>query len=153
MSHVEEHLQSLGYTLPEAPAAAGNYLPYRISSNQLFLSGVLAMKHGRISPTGKVGGPLSVEDGQEAARTCALNALANIKAALGSLDRVSQFIMVNGYVNGVDGFARSPQVINGASDFLVEVFGDVGKHARAAVTVAGLPGDSAVELQIVVEFV
>ena len=100
-----------------------------------------------------MGGPQTVEDGCEAARNCALNVLANIKAALGSLDRVSQFLLVSGYVNGVDGFAKSPAVINGASDFFVEVFGDAGRHARAAVTVSGLPGDSTVELQVVVEFV
>jgi len=153
MSHVEEHLKSLGYTLPAAPAAAGSYLPYRISGNQLFLSGVLCMKEGRLTHAGKVGGPLTVEDGYEAASVCALNVLANIKAALDSLDRVSQFVFVAGYVNGVEGFARSPEIINGASNLFVEVFGDKGKHARAAVTVAGLPLDAAVELQVVVEFV
>jgi len=153
MSHIEKSLISLGYTLPETPAAAGNYLPYRISGNQLFLSGMLPIRDGQVACTGKVGGSQSEEAGYAAAKLCALNVLANIKAALGSLDRVSQFLFVGGYVNGVEGFANSPQVVNGASDFFVEVFGENGKHARAAVTVAGLPKDATVEIQVIVEFV
>jgi enamine deaminase RidA (YjgF/YER057c/UK114 family) len=102
--------------------------------------------------TGAVGAEQTVESGYKAARVCALNVLAGIKGALGSLDRVKQFLMVNGFVYAVAGFADSPQVINGASDFLVEVFGDAGGHARAAVAVAGLPKGSTVELQVIVEF-
>jgi enamine deaminase RidA (YjgF/YER057c/UK114 family) len=101
--------------------------------------------------TGQVGAEQTVETAQEAARVCTLNALANIKAALGSLDRVEQFLFVSGYVNGVNGFAESPAVINGASNLLVEIFGEAGKHARAAVAVCGLPLESTVELQITVE--
>jgi enamine deaminase RidA (YjgF/YER057c/UK114 family) len=149
---IEERLKELGYELKAAPAPAANYLPWRISGNQLFLSGVLAMRDGEMTHIGQVGTEQTVESGYEAARVCALNVLAGIKGALGSLDRVKQFLIVNGFVNAVAGFADSPQVINGASDFLVEVFGDAGRHARAAVAVAGLPKGSTVELQVIVEF-
>ena len=152
MSQIEDRLAELGFTLPEAPKAAGNYLPYRVSGNLLFLSGVLPMRDGQFSHTGKVGREQTEETAYEAARNCILTALPNIKAALGSLDRVSKVILVNGFVNGVEGFANSPQVINGASDFLVELFGDAGRHARTAVSVSGLPRDVTVELQITIEF-
>jgi enamine deaminase RidA (YjgF/YER057c/UK114 family) len=152
MSQIEERLAELGHTLPDPPAAAGNYLPYRISGNLLFLSGVLPVRDGSVTHVGKVGREQSEEAAYEAARNCVLTALANVKAALGSLDRVTQFVLVSGYVNGVEGFPNSPKVINGASDFLVEVFGDAGRHARAAVSVSGLPMDVTVELQITLEF-
>ena len=152
MSQVEQRLNDLGLHLEPPPQAAGNYLPFRISGNQLFLSGVLPVHGGSLTHTGKVGAGQTPESGYEAARNCVLVALANAKAALGSLDRIRQFLLVSGYVNGVDGFADSPKVINGASDLLVEVFGDTGRHARAAVAVAGLPADATVELQITLEF-
>ena len=152
MSKIESRLKELGYSVPETPVAAGNYLPYRISGNQLFLSGVLPIRDGQITHVGKVGQEQSEESGYEAARNCVITALANIKGALGSLDRVSQFLLVSGYVNGVEGFPNSPKVINGASDFLVELFGDAGRHARAAVSVSGLPMNVTVELQITLEF-
>lgn len=152
MSEIEQLLESLGYQLAEASAAAGNYLPYRISGNQLFLSGVLPLVNGAISHTGKVGRDQSEESAYEAARNCVLTALPNIKAALGSLDRVSQILLVNGFVNGIEGFENAPKVINGASDFLVELFGEAGRHARAAVSVSGLPLNVTVELQITLEF-
>jgi enamine deaminase RidA (YjgF/YER057c/UK114 family) len=152
MSQIEQRLHELGYELPTAPVAAGNYLPYRVSGNQLFLSGVLPIRDGQISHIGKVGREQDEQAGYEAARNCVLTALPNIKAALGSLDRVRQVLLVSGYVNGVDGFENSPQVINGASDFLVELFGDAGRHARAAVSVSGLPKNVTVELQITLEF-
>ena len=152
MSQIEERLKHLGYSLPESPAAAGNYLPYRISGNQLFLSGVLPVFNGKLSHSGKVGREVTEEEAYEAARTCILSALANAKKALGSLDRIQQFLLVNGFVNGIDGFSNSPRVINGASDFLVEIFGDAGRHARAAVSVSGLPMNVPVERQITLEF-
>jgi enamine deaminase RidA (YjgF/YER057c/UK114 family) len=152
MDQIEKKLADLGLTLPPAPAPAGNYLPYRISGNTLYLAGAIAIQDGKMTHTGSVGDSQTIESGYAAARVCALNTLACIKAALGSLDRVSQFLLVNGYVNAVPGFADSPKVINGASDLLGEVFGDKGKHARAAVAVAGLPNDSTVEIQTIVEF-
>ena len=152
MTQIEKRLQEKGIVLPPPPEPKGNYLPYRISGNQLILSGVLAIADGGVKYAGKVGDGQTAESGYQAARLCALNALAAMNGALGSLDRVTQVLFVSGYVNAVPGFADSPQVINGASDFLVEVFGEAGKHARAAVAVTGLPLGSTVELQITVEF-
>ncbi|TVR49671.1 MAG: RidA family protein [Puniceicoccaceae bacterium] len=147
----EARLSELKIELPPAPAPAGNYLPHRRVGNLLFLAGAICLRDGRMSHTGQVGGERDLDYGREAARVCVLNALASIKGAVGSLDKVRQFVFVSGYVNAVSGFADSPLVINGASDFLVEVFGDAGRHARAAVAVTGLPKDSTVELQITVE--
>ena len=109
------------------------------------------MRDGKITHAGKVGKDLDITAAAEGARLCALNALANAKAALGSLDRVTRVVMVNGFVNGVDGFSDSPKVLNGASEFLLQVFGDAGKHARAAVSVNGLPLGVSVEVQLVLE--
>ena len=152
MSQIEKRLAELNLALPQAPGPGGNYLPYRISGNQLFLAGVVSMLDGKMTHSGKVGDEQTEQSGYEAARVCTMNALANIKAALGSLDRVTQFLLVTGYVNAVPGYANSPKIINGASDLLGEVFGESGKHARAAIAVNGLPGNATVELQIIVEF-
>lgn len=152
MDSIEKKVQEMGLSLPEPPTPGGNYLPWRISGNQLYLAGVIAIREGRMTHTGQVGANQTVESGYEAARVCAMNVLAGIKGALGSLDRVSAFLYMGGYVNAVAGFDQSPQVINGASDFFVEVYGDRGKHARAAVAVAGLPKNSTVELQTIVAF-
>lgn len=152
MNTIENRLKALGHTLPPPPAPAGNYVPHRINGNTLVLSGVLSMRDGAMTHTGAVGATQTVESGREAAVVCALNSLAAIKAALGSLDRVRAFIFVSGFVNGVPGFADSPAVINGASDLFGEVFGEAGKHARAAVSVSGLPKDATVEIQVTVTF-
>ena len=151
MSSIESRLEALGYALPATAAPKGNYLPYRRAGNTLYLSGVLSAIAGGESYFGKVGEAHDIEAGYRAARVCALNALAAAKAALGSLDEVEELVFVNGFVNGVTGFADSPKVINGASDFLVEVFGEAGMHARAAIAVAGLPLDATVELQMVLQ--
>ena len=147
----EAKLTALGLTLPEAPAAAGNYLSTVRTGNLLYCAGTISAVNGRVTHAGQVGKEQTVATGYEAAKICALNTLANIKAALGSLDRVGRFVYVGGFVNAVGGFADSPAVINGASDLFVAVFGETGKHARAAVAVAGLPRDSTVEVQVVVE--
>ncbi len=146
-----ERLQAAGLTLPDLPVAGGNYLPFRVVGSLVFLPGTISSWNGEVRFRGKVGADLTVEQGYEAARLCALNLLANLQAAIGDLDRVRQVVTVNGYVNCVPGFAASPKVINGASDLLVEVFGDAGRHVRAAVGVAGLPLDAAVEVQMTVE--
>lgn len=151
MSSIESKLASLGHTLPAAPAPGGNYLPFRRSGNQLFLAGVIAVKDSQMTHTGQVGDERTVEDGYAAAQVCLLNALAAIKLAVGDLDKVSQVLFMGGYVNAVAGFDQSPQVINGASDLLVQLFGEKGQHARAAVAVTGLPKNSTVELQLIVE--
>lgn len=147
----EATLDSLGLTLPTPPAAAGSYVPTVRTGNLLFCAGTICMIDGQMTHTGQVGKEQTVQTAQKAAEICALNALANIKAAVGSLDRVARIVMVNGFVNAVDGFADSPAVINGASDLLVRVFGEAGKHARAAVAVNGLPKGSTTEVQLVVE--
>jgi enamine deaminase RidA (YjgF/YER057c/UK114 family) len=150
MSH-EARLRALGIVLPPAPPAAGNYLPAVRVGNMLYLSGVVCLRDGQISHAGQVGREQTVATAAEGARVCALNLLANIRAATGSLDAVRGMVSLVGYVNAVSGFAESPAVINGASDLLVEVFGDAGRHVRAAVAVAGLPRNSTVEIQALVE--
>jgi enamine deaminase RidA (YjgF/YER057c/UK114 family) len=147
----EKNLQELGLTLPQPPAAAGAYVPAVRTGNLLYLAGTLPMRDGKIIYAGKVGQEINLVQAAEAAQLCTLNALANAKAALGSLDAVVRVVMVNGFVNGIDGFSDSPKVLNGASEFLLKVFGDAGKHARAAVSVNGLPLGAAVEVQIVLE--
>ncbi len=147
----EAKLAALGLQLPAAPAAAGNYLPSVRTGNLLYLAGTICVRDGQVTHVGQVGREQTVESAYEAAKVCALNTLANIKAAAGSLDAVSRFVLVSGFVNAVAGFADSPAVINGASDLFVQVFGESGKHARAAVAVAGLPRNCAVEIQVVVE--
>ncbi len=145
-----EKLEGMGERLPEVPTPGGSYLPYRRQGDTLYLAGVVCVRNGAFTHTGKVGETQTVESGYDGARVCALNALASIKAALGTLDAVEQILFIGGYVNAVAGFAQSPQVINGASDFFGKLFGESGKHARAAVAVAGLPADSTVEIQVTV---
>ena len=147
----EASLTALGLALPNPPAAAGSYVPTVRTGDLLYCAGTICMVNGQMTHTGQVGKEHTVQSAQKAAEVCALNTLANIKAAVGSLDAVARIVMVNGFVNAVDGFADSPAVINGASDLFVKIFGDAGKHARAAVAVNGLPRGSTVEIQIVVE--
>ena len=147
----EAKLVELGLVLPDAPVAAGSYVPTVRTGNLLYCAGTISALNGRITHAGQVGKEQTVEAGYESAKVCALNTLANIKVALGSLDRVARIVFVGGFVNAVSGFADSPAVINGASDLFVAVFGEAGKHARAAVAVAGLPKNSTVEIQVVVE--
>jgi enamine deaminase RidA (YjgF/YER057c/UK114 family) len=147
----ESKLSELGLALPKPPAAAGSYVPTVRTGNLLYCAGTLPMMDGKLTHAGPVGREQTVETGAKAAETCALNTLANIKAALGSLDRVVRIVFVSGYVNAVDGFAESPAVINGASDLFLKVFGEAGRHARAAVAVNGLPRGATAEIQAVVE--
>jgi enamine deaminase RidA (YjgF/YER057c/UK114 family) len=147
----EAKLKELGIELPKPPPAGGNYLPAVRVGNLLHLAGVLCVGDQGLTHTGKVGSEQTVATAAAGARMCALNLLANIRAAAGSLDAVKQFVAVTGYVNGIAGFADSPAVINGASDLFVEIFGEAGRHARAAVAVAGLPKNSTVEISAIVE--
>ena len=147
----ESKLAEIGLALPPPPASAGSYVPSVITANLLYCAGTLPILEGKLTHTGQVGREQTVQSGAKAAEACALNTLANIKAALGSLERVARIVFVSGYVNAVDGFADSPAVINGASDLFVKVFGDAGRHARAAVAVNGLPRGATVEIQAVVE--
>ncbi len=148
---IEQKLNELGLSLPNPSPAAGNYLPYVRISNLLYLSGTICMIDGKMTHLGKVGKEHTIELGYNAAQICALNTLTNIKQAIGSLDLVKQIVFLGGYVNAIEGFADSPAVINGASDLFVQLYGDAGKHARAAVAVAGLPKNSTVEIQCVIE--
>src|SRR5579863_4133801 len=147
----EMKIAELGLTLPSPPAAAGSYVPAVRTGNLLFCAGTLPMAEGKLTHTGQVGREQTVQSGAKAAEACALNTLANIRAAVGSLDRVTRVVFVTGFVNAVDGFADSPAVINGASDLFLKVFGDAGRHARAAVAVNGLPRGATAEVQAVVE--
>ncbi|HRI83632.1 MAG TPA: RidA family protein [Opitutaceae bacterium] len=147
----EANLAALGLTLPNPPAAAGSYVPTVRTGNLLYCAGTICMIDGKMTHTGQVGKEQTVETGAQSAAICALNTMANIKAAVGSLDRVARIVFVSGFVNAVDGFADSPAVINGASDLFVKVFGEAGKHARAAVAVNGLPKGTTTEIQVVVE--
>jgi enamine deaminase RidA (YjgF/YER057c/UK114 family) len=145
----EQTLASLGYELPPLPAPGGNYVPAKRVGAVLYLSGTVSMgPDGFI--TGRAGLDRSIDEGYAAARACALTQLAVIKQELGSLDRVAEVLTVNGYVNAADGFPDSPAVINGASDLLVAVFGEAGRHVRAAVGLNALPRNALVELQMTV---
>jgi enamine deaminase RidA (YjgF/YER057c/UK114 family) len=145
----EKNLANLGVALPLAPAPGGNYVSFKHVGSIGYLSGVISTG-ARGVITGTAGLDRSIEDGYAAARACALTQLAVLKRELGSLDRVTEIVTVNGYVNAVQGFADSPAIINGASDLLVQVFGDSGRHVRAAVGVSALPRNALVEIQMTV---
>lgn len=148
---IEDKLASLGITLPSPPAPAGSYVPVVVSHNLAFVAGQIPSEGGQVKFRGKVGRDLSIEAGQQAARLCTINALAQLKSALGSLDRVKRVVKVTGFVSCDQSFTDQPKVVNGASDLLVQVFGEKGKHARAAVGVSSLPLDSAVEVEFIFE--
>jgi enamine deaminase RidA (YjgF/YER057c/UK114 family) len=143
-------LQQLGLTLPSPPAPGGNYTSAKTSGNIVYLAGVISQT-GEGVLTGTVGLDHSIEEGYAAARACALLQLAVLQQHLGSLTKVRSILSVNGYVNSVAGFADSPKVINGASDLFLSLFGDAGRHVRAAIGVSGLPRHALVELQMTVE--
>lgn len=149
---VEEKIAALGLTLPEVPVPLANYVSAVRTGNLLFVSGHgPRAADGSNAFVGKVGGDLNQEEGYQAARLVCLNCLATIRAQVGNLDSVSQVVKLLGFVNSAPGFEDQPKVINGASDLLVEVFGERGKHARSAVGMAELPGGIAVEIEMVVE--
>jgi len=149
---IDARLKELGITLPEAPMPVANYVPSVRSGDLLFVSGQVPMEGGKPQFIGKVGREFKIEDGQKAARLCALNVIAQVRAALGGdLDKVKRCVRVGGFVNCTPEFGDQPQVINGASDLFVQVFGDAGKHARAAVGVSALPRGVAAEVEAVFE--
>lgn len=148
---VEAKLAALGIVIPEATAPAANYVPFVISGNLLWISGQISVEDGKLM-TGKLSGDADIEAGRAAARQCAINLIAQIKAALGDLDRVSRVVKLVGFVNSAPDFIGQPKVVNGASDLFVEVFGDAGRHARSAVGVAQLPFNVSVEVEAVIEF-
>jgi len=146
----EAKLSSLGIELPPIPAPAANYVPSVKTGSLLFISGQVSMNAGA-KFTGKLGLDVDVETGQKAARVCAINLLANMKAALGSLDRVARVVKLTGFVNSTLEFSEPHKVVNGCSDLITEVLGERGKHARSAVSVASLPLNAAVEVEAIVE--
>ena len=148
---VRDRLKELGYELPSVPNPAGSYVPATSTGSLLFTAGQLPFKQGQLRHTGKVGRDVSVEEAKEAALLCILNALAAVESEAGSLEGVRRVLKVTGYVASASGFTRQPEVINGASDFLGEVFGERGAHARSAVGVAELPLDAPVEVELIVE--
>jgi enamine deaminase RidA (YjgF/YER057c/UK114 family) len=149
-SNIEKRLTELGITLPPPGSPAGNYVPCVIVGDLAFMSGQVCREAGKMKYTGKVGRDLTVEQGQAAARLCAVNLLAQLKAACGGdLDRVERCVRLGGFVNCGPDFQEQPKVINGASDLMVEVFGERGQHARVAVGAVALPLDSAVEVEAV----
>lgn len=146
---IERRLTELGLKLPEPAAAVANYIPFVVDSNIVIISGQLPIQDGSILYKGKVGSDLSIEQGQDAARLCGLNILAQLRAACkGDLTRVQKCLRLGGFVNCLPDFTNQPKVINGVSDLIVEVFGiEIGKHARAAVGVNALPLGAAVEVE------
>ena len=147
---VEDRLRASGYELPAVLPPAGSYIPAIRAGVLLFTAGQLTFKEGRLPYTGKVGQEVSVEDAKEAARRCMLNALAAVKSEVG-LENVRRIAKVTGYVASAEGFTGQPEVMNGASDLIGDLFGDSGLHARTAVSVAELPLDAPVEVELVVE--
>ncbi len=148
---IEARLAELGITLPEGTVPQANYVPYTISGNLVFISGQVA-KLGDELITGKLGADVDIETGQRAARACALNLISHLRSACGGdLDRVKQCLKLGGFVQGTPDFTDAPVVVNGASDLMVDVFGEAGRHARFAVAVACLPLDTAVEVDAVFE--
>jgi enamine deaminase RidA (YjgF/YER057c/UK114 family) len=145
---IEKKLASLGITLPKPATPIANYVPFTRSGKLLIVSGQICYgADGKLIAKGQLGGGVSIEDGQKAARACAVNLLAQLKAALGDLDQVARVLRLGGFVNSAVGFTDGPKVMNGASDLMVEVFGDKGRHARTTVGVAALPADAAIEVE------
>jgi enamine deaminase RidA (YjgF/YER057c/UK114 family) len=149
---VEKRLAELGIVLPTPATPVANYIPFVRVGALLFVSGQICLDaSGKLVAKGKLGDGVSVEDGQKAARACAINVLAQVKAALGDLDKVKQVARLGGFINSSPSFLEGPKVMNGASDLMVAVLGDKGRHARTTVGVAVLPADAAVEVEGIFE--
>ncbi len=148
---VSENLQRLGVTLPPAPRPVGSYVPACQAGDLVFVSGVLPFQEGKILQPGKVGRELSIEEGAANARIAVINALAILQQELGDLSRITRIVRLTGHVASAEGFVDQPAVINGASDFLVEVFGEQGRHARLALGAFELPLHASIELELIVQ--
>ena len=152
MGHISARLEELGIDIPAVAAPVANYVPAKTTGNLLYTAGQLPFVDGALVATGKVGAEVTATEAAQLARICTLNALAAAQSVLGSLDRITQVVKVNGFVASAPDFIGQPGVLNGASELLGEIFGDIGIHARAAVGVAVLPLDAPVELELIVEF-
>jgi len=148
---VSDRLKAAGVILPDARPPVANYVPFVMTGNLLFISGQVSVTPDGLIK-GRLGEDMTVEQGQQAARACAINLIAQIKSALGDLDRVTRIVKLGGFVNAAGDFTDIPKVVNGCSDLMVEIFGDKGRHARAAVACPVLPMGAAVEVDAVVEF-
>ncbi|MDJ0513794.1 MAG: RidA family protein [Methyloceanibacter sp.] len=146
---IEARLEALDLELPEAKPPIGSYVPFVHTNGQLFISGQLPMKDGAMAIKGQLGGNVTLEDGQAAARLCAMNVLAQAKLALGDLDRITQLVRLSGFVCAAPDFGDHPKVINGASDLLADILGDKGRHTRIAVGCSSLPLNAAVEIDAI----
>jgi enamine deaminase RidA (YjgF/YER057c/UK114 family) len=145
---IERRLAELGITLPKPAAPIANYVSYVQAGTLLVVSGQICLDgDGKLVAKGKLGAGVSIEAGQNAARACGINLIAQIQAAVGDLDRMERVVRLGGFINSDPGFLDGPKVMNGASDLMVAVFGDKGRHARSTVGVAALPGDAAVEVE------
>jgi enamine deaminase RidA (YjgF/YER057c/UK114 family) len=152
MGRIDQRLNELGITLPEAMKPVANYVPWVRTGNLVFISGQGPVENGKITLQGCLGDNLSVEDGMKSARLCAINVVAQLKEACGGdLDRVKRVVKLVGFVNATAAFTDHPKVINGASDLMVEIFGDKGRHARSAVASPSLPFGISTEVEAIVE--
>jgi enamine deaminase RidA (YjgF/YER057c/UK114 family) len=151
VTEIEKRLVSLGITLPPVVKPVANYLPYVRTGNLIFTAGQLPLANGHLLHTGLLGADVAIEQGNACARQCAVNILAIVQAATGDLSKVRRIVKIVGFVASAAGFTDQPKVVNGASDLLVEVFGDIGKHARSAVGMAVLPMNAPVEVEAVIE--
>ncbi|MDI6891167.1 MAG: RidA family protein [Thermodesulfovibrionales bacterium] len=147
----EERLKELGIELPEAPTPSGSYIPVLRTGNLIFLSRMLPLREGRLTRQGRVGEDISLDEAREDARVATINALSALNAHIGSLDKVKRCVKVTGYVASVNNFTEQPKVLNAASDLLFEIFGEKGRHARAAVGVNVLPLNSPLEIEFIFE--
>jgi enamine deaminase RidA (YjgF/YER057c/UK114 family) len=151
MSRIELKLKELGILLPEPTKPVAAYIPAKQSGKLVFTAGQLPMVNGELISTGLLGQDVEVEEANKGARACTLNALAAIKGVIGDLDRIKQIVRVVGYVASISTFTQQPAVVNGASELLLEIFGEAGKHARSAVGMAVLPLNASVEIELTVE--
>lgn len=152
MAKVEAKLAELGVVLPTPTSPIANYIPFVRTGSLLVVSGQICLgADGKLVAKGKLGENVSIEDGQKAARACAINLLAQVKVALGDLDKLVRVVRLGGFINSAPTFLDGPKVMNGASDLMVEVLGDIGRHARSTVGVASLPADAAVEVEGIFE--
>ncbi|WP_333653441.1 RidA family protein [Dissulfurispira sp.] len=150
---IEDKIKKLGITIPEAPKPLGSYVPCVQTGNLLFISGMLPLREGKLLRTGRVGESVSLQDAQEDARQCVINALSVLRFHLGSLDKIKRCVKLNGYVASAPDFTEQPKVLNAASDLLFEIFGEAGRHARAAVGVSVLPLNSPIEIDFIFEVI